>query len=289
MFGLSERGKKRLAYGFWRYGAEQVESAISMISLARENGIDHFDTADVYGHTSGFGGAERLMGEVRKRAPKLFDGAFIATKAGCAPGMPYNSSPAYLKAACEASLQRLGISRVDLFYIHRPDFLAHPADVAGALDGLVAEGKIAAVGVSNYTVAQVEALTRYLKAPIRVHQIEFSAGHVEPLYDGTLDQAMKHKFAIAAWSPLARGRLGNEGPAELARTREVLAKLAGEYGVSQSAVAIAFLQAHPAPVTPILGTTRPERLKDALAASSIELAPRDWYDIVEATRGVRMP
>lgn len=289
MLGFSERGKKRLAYGFWRYGAGDVDKAVAMLSVVRENGIDHLDTADVYGGTSGFGGAETLLGEVGKRSPKLLNGAFVATKAGCRPGSPYNSSPAYLKAACEASLKRLGVGRIDLFYIHRPDMLAHPADVAGALDGLVGEGKIAAVGVSNYTAAQVEALTRYLKAPIRAHQIEFSAGFVAPLFDGTLDQAMKENFAVAAWSPLARGGLGEGGPAELARVRNALAKIAARYDVSPATIAIAFLQMQPAPVTPILGTTRPDRVKEALAASQLTLSRREWYDLVEASRGAPMP
>ncbi len=289
MLSLSERGKKRLAYGFWRYAADQVDQATAMIALARENGIDHFDTADVYGRVSGFGGAETLLGEVGKRSPKLLDGAFLATKAGCRPGTPYDSSPAYVKSACEASLKRLGVARIDLFYIHRPDLLTHPADLAGALDELVAEGKVANVGVSNFTTAQVEALSRYMKSPIRAHQVEFSAGHVEPLFDGTLDQAMKKNFAITAWSPLARGGLGEAGPAELAPVRHKLAEIAARYGTSPTAVAIAFLTTHPATVTPILGTTRPERLKDVLAGTQLTLTRREWYDIVEAARGARMP
>ncbi len=289
MLGLSERGKRRMAYGMWRYRADQVDEAIEMLSLTRENGIDHIDTADVYGGQSGFGGAERLLGEVRKRAPKLLDGAAIATKAGCQPGSPYNSSPDYLKAACDGSLLRLGMERIDLFYIHRPDLLAHPADVAGALDDLVAAGKIASVGVSNYTAAQIEALSRYLKAPIRVHQIEFSAGCVQPLFDGTLDQAMKKRIAVAAWSPMAGGRLGENGPAEFAGARGKLVELAGKYGASPTAVAIAFLQMHPSCVTPILGTTKPERLREALAAAKLTLARADWYGIVEACRGQRLP
>lgn len=289
MFGLSERGKKRLAYGFWRYSENEVEAAIAMLGLAREAGIDHIDTADVYGGPSGYGGAEKLLGAVRQKAPKLLDGACIATKAGVEPGVPYNSSPAYLKTACEGSLTRLGVSRLDLFYIHRPDLLAHPADVAGVLDQLVAEGKIASVGVSNYTAAQIEALTRYLKAPLRVHQIEFSAGVVSPLFDGTLDQAMARQMAIAAWSPLAGGRLGAEGPEEFAAVRAVLARLAEKYGVTPSAIALAFLLCHPACVTPILGTKQPERLREALAAQSVSLTRREWYDIVEAARGQRMP
>lgn len=289
MLGLSERDKKRLSYGFWRYREDQVDDAIAMIGLARAGGIDHFDTADVYGGSSGFGGAEKLLGAVRAKAPKLLDGAVIATKAGCEPGSPYNSSPAYLKAACDASLKRLGMQRIDLFYIHRPDLLAHPADVAGALDDLVTAGKIANVGVSNYSVAQVEALARYLKAPIRAHQIEFSAGHVEPLFDGTLDQAMKKKIAVAAWSPLARGGLAEGGPSELANLRAVLARLAVRYGTSPNAVAMAFLLDHPAPVTPILGTTNQARARECLDGLGVTLARRDWYDIVEAACGKAMP
>jgi predicted oxidoreductase len=143
--------------------------------------------------------------------------------------------------------------------------------------------------VSNFATAQIEALTRYLKAPIRAHQIEFSAGHVAPLFDGTIDQAMKKKIAVAAWSPMAGGRLGEGGPAELARVRETLAALASKYGTSPTAVAIAFLQMHPACVTPILGTTTPERLREALNAAGLTLSRPDWYAIVEAARGERMP
>ncbi len=289
MLGLSERDKKRLAYGFWRYTEDRVDDAIAMLSLARENGIDHFDTADVYGGASGFGGAERLLGAVRKKAPKLFDGVTLATKAGCDMASPYQSSPAYLKAAVDASLSRLGIARIDLFYIHRPDLLTHPADAAGALDDLVAAGKIATVGVSNYSVPQIEALTKYMKAPLRAHQIEFSAGHVAPVFDGTLDQAMKRHIAIPAWSPMAGGRLGAHGPEAFAAVRAVLARLAGEHGATPTAIAIAFLLLHPASVTPILGSTQPERLREALGGLSVTLSRRDWYDIVEAARGERMP
>lgn len=289
MLSLSERGKKRLAYGFWRYRADQVDEAIAMIELMRTSGIDHLDTADVYGGASGFGGAETLLGAVRAKAPRLFDGASIATKIGIEPGAPYNSSPVYLKAACEASLKRMGMQRVDLLYIHRPDLLAHPADVAGALDELVAEGKVASIGVSNCTVAQVEALTRYMRAPLRVHQIEFSAGCITPLFDGLLDQAMKKNIAIAAWSPLARGGFADNGPAELAAVRAVLAKLAVKYETSLEAVAMAFLLAHPATVTPILGTTNADRARACMAGLTLSLTRRDWYDIVEAARGEKMP
>jgi predicted oxidoreductase len=289
MLGLSGAGKRRLAYGFWRYGEGDLEAAATMLSLARESGIDHLDTADVYGGRGGFGGSERMLGALRQRAPSLFSGATIATKAGCEPGSPYNSSAAYLKAACDGSLSRLKVERIDLFYIHRPDLLTHPHEVAEALDGLVASGKVAAIGVSNFSVDQVSALAHFLRAPIAVHQTEFSAAHVKPLFDGTLDQAMERDIAVAAWSPMAGGHLGIDGPAEFVAVRDVLTKIGAKHGASPAAVAIAFLHAHPAPVTPILGTKTPARLREALTALAVNLSRAEWYAIVEAARGTRMP
>jgi predicted oxidoreductase len=292
MLALSEPGRKRIAYGFWRYRKAEIDDAVEMLSLARENGIDHLDTADGYGGPNGFGGSERLLGAVRARAPELFEGAVLATKIGIEPGSPYNSSRDYLTAACEGSLSRLRVERIDLLYIHRPDLLTHPAELAQTLDGLVSSGKVAAIGVSNFTPAQFDALSRYMNAPIRVHQLEFSAAHVDPLFDGTLDQAMAHGTAVAAWSPLAGGRLGGSDAAitpAISRVRETLQRI-GEYaGIPPAAVALAFLHRHPAPVTPIIGTRNPERLRDCLKANDCTLSRADWYTIVEACLGKKMP
>lgn len=292
MLALSEPGRKRLAYGFWRYREGEIDDAVEMLVLARENGIDHFDTADIYGGPNGIGGSERLLGAVRARAPELFDGAVLATKIGIEPGSPYNSSRDYLTAACEGSLSRLRVERIDLLYIHRPDLLTHPGELAQTLDGLVSSGKIAAVGVSNFTTAQVDALSQYMKAPIRVHQLEFSAAHVDPLFDGTLDQAMAHGTAVAAWSPLAGGRLGDADAAATPaffRVRETLQRISEHTSVPPAAVALAFLHRHPASVTPIIGTRKPERLRDCLKANNCALSRADWYAIVEACLGKRMP
>ena len=291
MLALSEPAKPRFAYGFWRYSERDLERATQMLALARENGIDHLDTADVYGGPGRFGGSEAVLGAIRARAPGLFDGAVLATKGGIKPGAPYNSTRDYLTGACEASLKRLGVERVDLYYIHRPDLLTHSEDLAATLDSLVRDGKIGAVGVSNFTPSQVSALARYLKAPIAVHQLEFSAAHVEPACNGVLDQAMERQIAVAAWSPLAGGALG-DGEAKaplLLRVREALDKIARRERISPTVVALAFVMRHPAIATPILGTTTPERLRDALAARQFTLARRDWYDLVEAWRGGRMP
>jgi len=283
---LAQAGKRRLAYGFWRYREGDLDAALAMLSAARESGIDHLDTADVYG---GKGASERILGELRKRAPSLFAGAFLASKGGVEKGVPYNSSAASIGAACDGSLSRLGVERLDLYYVHRPDLLTHPAELAATLDGLVAAGKVGAIGVSNFSVAQISALSRYMKAPIVAHQLQFSASHFAPLFDGTLDLAMERDMAVAAWSPLAGGRLGEGGPPEYARVREALVTFAAKYGVAPAAIAFAYLHRHPAAVTPIVGSRTPERLREAVQGASIELTRADWYRILESGLGSAMP
>jgi len=294
MLALSESGKRRFAYGLWRYREDEIDAAIEMLSLVRASGIDHFDTADIYGghgERGGFGGVERLLGEIRRRVPDLLKGAVVATKIGIERGVPYNSSKAYLVAACDGSLSRLRMERIDLLYIHRPDLLTHPADVAATLDSLVSSGKVGAIGASNATPAQFDALSRYMTAPISVHQMEFSAAHVDPLFDGTLDQAMAHGIPVTAWSPLAGGRLSGTAGATpaLSRVRERLRQIAERTGMPVTAIALAFVRLHPTPITPLIGTKTPERLRECLKADACDLTRSEWYSIVEACRGERMP
>ena len=278
-----------IAYGFWRYGAGDLDLALRMMGDAREAGVTHFDTADVYGGDSGFGAAETLLGEVRKTAPSLFNGAELATKVGVEIGTPYNSSRDYIRNAVDASLRRLGAERIDLLYIHRADLLAHPEEVASALDAAVTEGKAAAVGVSNYAPAQVEALCAYLNAPAAAHQVEFSVLHPAPLFDGTIDQAMARKIPLYAWSPLAGGRIFSGAAGAALRVRPLLEKLAGQKETSVDAIALAFILRHPARVTPIIGTKNPARLAVAIAARGVELTRAEWYRILEASLGRGMP
>lgn len=286
MLGLAIPDRRRLAYGFWRYRREDFDAARAALEAARTSGIDHLDTADVYGGGE-FGGAEHLLGELRRRAPSLFDGATLATKAGVERGSPYNSSPDYLARACEASLQRLGVERIDLFYIHRPDVLTHPAELGAALDGMVAQGKVGAIGLSNSTTHQVDALARHMKTPIAAIQIEISALEASAIMDGRLDQAMRDGTRVLAWSPLAGGRLLD--PAAGPAVNETLARIDAAHGASIETVAIAFLQQHPAAITPIIGTTQPARIAQLAQAGGLSLSRREWYDILEAALGRKMP
>ena len=285
-----------LGWGMWRFGGGDRASARRRVEAALEIGCTLFDTADIYGSggEGGFGGAESLLGEVLREAPQLRERMVLATKAGITPPVPYDSSARYLLEACEASLRRLGVERIDLYQIHRPDLLAHPAEVAQALERLRSAGKIHSAGVSNHTAAQVDALRAHLPFDLATVQNEFSPLVIEPLSDGTLDQAMQRGIAMLAWSPLAQGRLAvsaGEASAEprVAEVIHALDAVAARSGTPRSAVAYAWVMAHPARPIPLIGSQNPARIREAHSAYSVQLTREEWYRILVAARGARMP
>jgi predicted oxidoreductase len=221
----------------------------------------------------------------------------LATKGGIVQGVPYDTSPAHLLAACEGSLKRLRTDVIDLYQLHRPDLLVHPHDLAAALDRLRRDGKIREVGVSNFSRTQFDALQRHLPFPIAVHQPEFSPCCLGPLRDGVLDQCLERNVTPLAWSPLARGRLGLSVEAarrepdgeRLADLIENLDILAEREEVSRVAVILAWILVHPARPIPILGTQRLERIRGAADAFKVHLSRRDWYAVLEAAQGEKLP
>lgn len=283
-----------LAYGCWRFAGADIRAARAKIETAVEVGINLFDHADIYG---GNGAAEELFGHVLAEVPHLRDTMLITTKCGIVPGVPYDSSRGHILRAAEESLRRLRVDTIDLYQIHRADLLAHPHEVAAALSQLRAEGKIREVGVSNFTVAQFDTLQSFLPFPIAAHQPELSCWWLEPLRNGLLDQCMRAHVTPLAWSPLAGGHLGLSPRAvrgktdgeRLAGLIECLDRLATREGVPRSAIALAFLLVHPAGIVPIIGTQRPERIRESIAALRVQLTRADWYEIVVASQGKRLP
>lgn len=280
-----------LSFGLWRYTNPDVAAAQALLETALDAGMNLIDNADVYGFDwggTGFGTVEENLGRVLAVAPHLRDRMVLATKGGIMPPIPYDSSPAYLRSACEASLQRMGVEVIDLYQIHRPDLLAHPADVAATLAALRDEGKIREVGVSNHTPAQVAALAEHLPFPIASNQPEFSALHLDPMRDGTFDACMGSATVALAWSPLGGGRLatGDDVRPELL---EVLDSLAARENVDRATIAIAFVLAHPAAPVAIIGSQNPERIAGTTAALDVELTRTDVYAIIQASEGVPLP
>lgn len=278
-----------IGYGCWRLVNMPVGDAQARIETALANGMNLIDTADVYGLDWGgtaFGSAETLLGQVLAAAPELRNQMVLASKGGIIPGVPYDS--AYLEEACNNSLQRLGVEQLDLYQIHRPDMLCHPQETARVLEGLVTSGKVRTLGVSNHSPSQTSALMAYLPLGIVSQQPEYSALHLDPLFDGTFDQCMEHGQTVIAWSPLAGGKLasGQEVPTALL---EVLQELAAREGVDQATISLAFALAHPARPVALVGSINLERIANAKRALDVTLSRADVYRVMEASLGESLP
>lgn len=280
-----------LAWGMWRFRGDDLIAARRLVEAALDAGITLLDTADIYGPDNGepFGAAERLLGRVLAEAPHLRDRMVLASKGGIVIGTPYDSSGAYIAEAIDASLARLGVERIDLWQIHRPDMLTHPQELARTLEDAVQSGKVGAVGVSNFTPAQTAALAHHLTIPLASLQPEFSALQLEPVENGLLDLAMTLDCAVLAWSPLGQGRIAQPTTARERGVAAALDAVAEAQGVSRSAAAYAWIMAHPARPIPIVGSQQPARIAEATAAFEVRWTRADWYKVLVASREEPLP
>jgi predicted oxidoreductase len=280
-----------VAWGMWRFRGQDVGAARALVEAALDTGVTLFDTADIYGPDNGeaFGASEALLGQVLAASPGLAQRMVIATKGGIIPGVPYDSSAAYLERAIDASLRRLGVESVALWQVHRPDMLTHPAETARVLEAAHQAGKIGAVGVSNYTPAQVEALAVHLSLPIVSCQPEFSALAYGPLFDGVLDQAMARDMAVLAWSPLGGGRIADPQDERSRATAAILDEIAETAGVSRAAAAYSWIMAHPAKPIPIVGSQTVARIAEIPDAYKPRWTRADWYRVLVASMGANLP
>ncbi len=279
------------SFGMWRFTDADVRRRIDLVESALDAGLNLIDTADVYGldwNGTGFGTVETALGEVLQQRPELRERMVLATKGGIVPPTPYDSSPSAIRAACEASLQRLQVDTIDLYQIHRPDMFVHPEDLAATLTSLREEGKIREVGVSNHTISQTIALQSFLPFPILTTQPQYSALDLTPLRDGTFDHCMTTGLTPMAWSPLAGGRLatGEDVRPELLATLDDLAQ---REATDRAGVALAFVLSHPARPIAIVGTQNPERLAHVHTSANINLDRNDVYAIVQASEGTPLP
>jgi predicted oxidoreductase len=294
----------RLAYGCWRIAPTDEAGATTgraAVLSAVDAGYTFFDHADLYCD----GRAEAAFGLVLRETPGLRSRLVIATKCGIRKsGEPSASAPfrydfsrEHIVRSCEGSLRRLGIETIDLYQLHRPDWLCEPQEVAAAFDELRRSGKVREFGVSNFGPSQVMLLQKALPSPLIVNQIEVSLAHLEPFTDGTLDQCLSNHITPLAWSPLGGGSLGDGATQVLpwqeryqtSRTNAVCDKLAASYGGTRTSLALAWLLRHPSGIVPIVGSTNPERIRAAIRADEIQLSREDWYILLEAARGERLP
>jgi predicted oxidoreductase len=291
--GGSDIEVSSIAWGMWRLAEKgrTAAEAARLVHAALDAGIGFLDTADIYGFdgAGGFGDAEALLGKVLAAEPGLRARVVLATKGGILPPLPYDQSPDYLRKAIEGSLRRLQVDSVDLWQIHRPDILAHPQEVARVLDDAVASGKIRSLGVSNFTIHQIAALSHFLGHSLVSTQPEISPLRIDCFENGELDQAMMLGLTPLAWSPLGGGRLAAPGTAREQAVVAVLDRVAEAQGVSRSVAAYSWLMAHPAGIIPIIGSQNPARIAEGAAALKVCWTRTDWYAVLVAARGVPLP
>lgn len=301
--GPSTLTASRLAYGCWRIAERDSAPATgrNAVLAAVEAGYTLFDHADIYCD----GEAEKVFGAVLKEVSGLRARVLLATKCGIrkpgdlSPDSPYryDFSADYIIRSCEGSLRLLGVETIDIFQLHRPDFLMDPAEVAGAFVKLRQDGKVREFGVSNFKPSQFTALQSACPMRLVVNQVEISLANLASFHDGTLDQCLAERVTPMAWSPLAGGKLG-DGPRRVLSSQEgyktdaintALDALAKVHGVSRTAIALAWLLRHPARIMPIVGSTDPARIREAARADDVQLSREDWYRLFTVARGQPLP
>lgn len=308
--GTSSLQCSRLAYGCWRLAGtwdagqvtpERQAHGRAAVLAAYEAGYTLFDHADIYCD----GVAETIFGQVLREAPEMRSQILIASKCGIRkagepePRAPYryDFSASHIIWSCEQSLARLGTETIDLYQLHRPDYLCDPEEVATAFNRLKKAGKAREFGVSNFQPSQVAMLQKACPMRLIVNQVELSLSRLEPFQDGTLDQCLAERITPLAWSPLAGGRLASSAGVDMQdplharklRLHETLDAVARDRGVGRVPVALAWLLKHPGGIVPIVGSTDPERIREAVTAAEIELTREEWYRLFEAASGQRLP
>ncbi len=260
------------------------------IQACIEFGLNDFDHADIYGDYT----TEEDFGKVLKGKSSLRDQLKLTTKCGIkmiSGNRPshkiksYDSSADHIIASAERSLKNLHTDRIDLFLIHRPDFLMNPVEIAKAVDQLKGDGKILHFGVSNFSNSQIKMLNEYVN--IENHQVEASPLFLDPFKDGTFDVCWKRNIVPTIWSPFGGGALFDQSIEDerTIRIRGAISVLCEKYSATKDQIILSWLRSHPLGLIPILGTSKISRVGDAVKALEISITREEWYMIWEASTG----
>ncbi len=269
-----------------------------LVYSAFAGGVNFFDNADIYG-------TEEMFGKAVKDAGLKRDEILVQTKCGLCGGY-WDFSKKHILESVDKSLKKMGIEYLDVLLLHRPDTLMEPEEVAEAFDVLTASGKVRNFGVSNHNMMQIALLQKYVHQKILINQMQFSAAHT-PMIDFGLNVNMHNDagvnrdgslieycrledITIQAWSPFQHGFFAGSflGSDKFPELNRVIDRIAGEYGVTNTTIAAAWILRHPAKMQVIAGTTSAKRIQEIAAASEITLRREEWYEIYRAA-GNKMP
>lgn len=300
--------------GGWNHNpitAQDLKDAHAAVDAALSVGINMFDHADIYT----FGKAETTFGQVLKDRPELRDSIILQSKCGIRMGQGdypwtrFDFSKEHIIASVDGILARLGVEKIDVLLLHRPDPLVEPEEVAEAFAALKAAGKVRSLGVSNMGAGQMKLLQAYLGEPLVANQLELSllkldwldagvhmnqeAGKLSSFPEGVIEYCRLNNVQLQAWGPLAKGLysrddLSREAPS-IQMTAKLVAELAEEKGVSREAIVLSFLLRHPANIQPVIGTINPARIAASAEAGSFELSREEWNKLYVFSRGKVMP
>src|SRR5215469_7141077 len=276
----------------WRIDAA---SSARVVDAALDAGINFFDTADIYDQ----GHSEEFLGRALKGRR---DRAVVATKFGMKmEGIGQGAKPAYVRQAAEASLRRLGMDRIDLYQLHKPDPNTPIADTLGALNDLVREGKVREIGCSNFSVEQLREAELAAGAGARFVSVqnEYSLFHRSP-EQGVLAECERQGLVFLPYFPLANGLLtgkyragqaappGSRGavgfgpkvftPENLAKV-EKLTKFAAPRGHRLLELAFSWLAAHKVVASVIAGASSPEQVRSNAHASDWKLTGAEVAEV----------
>lgn len=271
----------------------------ALFDAARETGITVFDHADIYGgerHRCEERFAEAVALTAEERASIV-----IQSKVGIRRGW-FDFSREHILASVDESLAALKTDYLDVLLLHRPDALVEPEEVAAAFDTLERAGKVRHFGVSNHTPGQIALLKTAVSQPLRYNQVQLSITHANLIAQGVaanmdgsdqsisrdiglIDYSRINGMMLQAWSPFQKKFFDGvfigdrETHAEL---NDELDRLASLYGVTPTGIAVAWITRHPANIQVVLGTTKPERVRESAAGSDITLTRQEWYSLFRA-------
>ena len=277
-----------MRWGIW--GSElSVSEVQNLIETSLQCGFTTFDHADIYGGYT----TEKLFGEAWKGMNLAREDVQFISKCGIEyPGgikpfetKTYNYSQDYIIRCVEESLQNLQTDYLDLLLLHRPSPLMNPPEIAMAFKTLLQEGKVRNFGVSNFTTSQFDLMNEFF--PISTNQVEISVNRREALFDGTLDQMMLYNIRPMAWSPM--GNYFTSDSEENIRIKTVLTELNTKYNATDDQLLLAWLLKHPSGIIPVIGTSNAERIKAAKESLNIDLDRVDWFRILIAAQGHKVP
>lgn len=273
-----------------RWGKElSKRDMVDLMHYCISNNITTFDHADIYGGYT----TEADFGKAFTDSGIKRDDIQLISKCGIQhlsdnrnnKVKHYNYSKEYIVWSVEESLKNLETEYLDLLLLHRPSPLMVAEDIAEAITILKKDGKIKDFGVSNFTPSQMELIG--LRVDIDVNQIEFSLTQHSAMHDGTLDYITTSGIKPMAWSPL--GSVFKEDNEQTRRIHKQLGELMDKYNATEDQLLLSWIMKHPAGIHPVVGTTNKTRLKQAIEATKIELELEDWFLILVASQGYKVP